>query len=235
MLDALGNVLTGGGNIERRAIRRAGRDIDAAYGSAMDLARPMQERAQGDYMNLSRRYGEGAFRMPDQETYQGGSYQFNPQDVFNDPEYQAQMRAGTQAIDSSAAGRGMLFSGNTGRALQQAGQDLFARRSDELYRRGRGAFESDRDFGFTAANRAYDTNAANRMRDYSMGSELASYAPGALDRSINLGMGRAQAQADTRLGVAGARSNMYRDARSLGLQGLGRGAEALGNRLGLGG
>lgn len=216
---ALGDVVNAGvnlfsgnkaANIERRATRKAGRHLDEGYGSALDLARPMQEQAQGDYMNLSRRYGEGDFRMPDQGVYQGGSFNYDPNEVFRDPEYQASMRAGTGAIDSSAANKGMLFSGNTGRALQQFGQDTFAKRSDELYNRGRNAFESDRAFGYDAANRAYDTNAANRARDYEMGSRLASYAPEALDRSLNLGLGRAQAKADTELGVGGIRAGNYR-------------------------
>lgn len=199
-----------GANIERRATRKAGNLLDTGYGEALDLARPMQEQAQGDYLNLSGRYGRGEFRNPDQQVYQGGSYNFDPNSVFQDPEYKANLQAGTQALESSAANKGMLFSGNTGRALQQFGQDLFANRSDELYGRGRQAFESDRGFGFDAANRAYDTNAANRAQDFSQGQALAAYAPESLDRSLNLNLGRAQAKADTELGVGGIRGDAYR-------------------------
>lgn len=224
-------------NIARRATRKAGELVDEGYGSSIDLARPMQERSQADYMDLSKRYGEGGFRSPDQEVYQGGKFQFNPQDVFNDPEYQASMKAGTQALEGGAANKGMLFSGNTGRALQGFGQDLFAKRSDTLYNRGRSAFEDDRNFGFDAENRAYDANVANRARDFEQGSYLAGYAPGALDRSIDLNMGRAQAKADTELGVGNIRSNAYRvggqKAGRLAGAGLDLAASALNPQKGL--
>jgi len=209
-------------NIERRATRKAGKFLDEGYGGALDLARPMQEQSQGDYLDLSRRYGEGDFRNPDQQKYQGGSFDFDPSDVFRDPEYQASQRAGNQAIESGAAGKGMLFSGNTGRALQQSGQDNFAKRSDELYNRGRQAFESDRGFDYDAANRAYDTNAENNALEFSQGNALAGYASPALDRSIDLGLGRAQAKADTELGVGGIRSDAWRSGgKKLGRMGQG--------------
>lgn len=199
-------------NIQRRATRKAGDYIDKGYGGAIDLASPMQEQSQKDYLDLSQGVGAGKYSMPDQQKYQAGEFNFDPNDVFNDPEYKAQMRAGTDAISNSAASKGMLFSGNTGNALQQKGQEIFAGRSDELYNRGRGEFENDRNFDYGAENRAYDTNAANRKNEYGMQSDLASVAPGALDRSIDLGLGRAQGKADTELGVGDIRANNYRRA-----------------------
>lgn len=211
-------------NIERRATRKAGKYLDQGYGTAIDLARPMQERGQQDYMNLSDRYASGDFRSPDQSAYRAGGFNYDPNSVFDDPEYKANMRAGTQALESGAAGKGMLFSGNTGRALQKFGQDTFANRSDELYGRARGEFQDDRDFDYAAQNRAADFNAANRARDYEMGSGLAAYAPESLDRSLNLNLGRAQAKADTELGVGGIRADAWRS----GGRKVGRGLAALG-------
>lgn len=199
-----------GSNIQRRATRKAGDYLDQGYGEAIDLAKPMQEQSQKDYLDLSQGVGEGRFSSPDQQKYQGGEFNFNPNDVFNDPEYKAQMQAGTDAIGNSAAAKGMLFSGNTGRDLTKFGSDLFAGRSDELYKRGRDAFENDRNFDYGAENRAYDSGVANREREYGMASDLASVAPGALDRSIDLGLGRSEAKADTELGVGDIRANAYR-------------------------
>ncbi len=199
-------------NIQRRATRKAGNFIDEGYGGAIDLAKPMQEQSQQDYLDLSKGVREGKYSMPDQEKYQAEDFSFDPQSIFNDPEYQAQMRAGTDAVSNNAAAKGMLFSGNTANALQQKGQDIFAGRSDELYNRGRGEYENNRNFDYGAENRAYDTNTANRAREYGMGSDLAGYAPGALDRSIDLGLGRAQGKADTELGVGDIRANNYRRA-----------------------
>ncbi len=222
---AAGNAIGGGldiygnnkaANIQRRATRKAGQYIDEGYGGAIDLAKPMQEQSQQDYLDLSKGVREGKYSMPDQEKYQAQDFNFDPQSIFNDPEYQAQMRAGTNAIDNSAAAKGMLFSGNTANALQQKGQDIFAGRSDELYNRARGEYENNRNFDYGAENRAYDTNTANRAREYGMGSDLAGYAPGALDRSIDLGLGRAEGKADTELGVGDIRANKYRNAFSRG-------------------
>jgi hypothetical protein len=201
-----------GANIQRRATRKAGKFIDEGYGGALDLAAPMQEQSQKDYLDLSQGVSEGRYSMPDQQKYQAGTFDFDPNDVFNDPEYKAQMRAGTDAINQGAASKGMLFSGNTGRDLTKFGSDLFAGRSDELYNRGRSEFEDDRNFDYDAGNRAYDTNTANREREYGMGADLASFAPEALDRTIDLGLGRAQGKADTELGVGDIRANNYRRA-----------------------
>jgi hypothetical protein len=205
-----------GANIQRRATRKAGDYLDKGYGEAIDLAFPMQEQSQSDYLDLSEGVGSGRYSMPDKQKYQAGEFSFDPNEVFNDPEYKAQMQAGTDAIGNSAASKGMLFSGNTGRDLTKFGSDLFAGRSDELYKRGRGEFEDDRNFDYDAEKDAYDTNTSNREREYGMASDLASFAPGSLDRSIDLGLGRAQGKADTELGVGDIRANAYRRAYGKG-------------------
>ena len=197
-------------NIERRATRKAGRLLDDGYEGAIDLAKPMQETAMGDYQRQSDRYGSGDFRMPDQKAYEAGGFSFNPNDVFSDPEYKAQLRAGQQAVEGGASSRGGLFSGRTAIDLQQKGQDIFAGRSDELYNRGRSAYENDRNFDYNAENRAYDTNADNRALDFEQGQTLANFAPDANADLMNLGLGRAQAKADTELGVGDIRSGAWR-------------------------
>lgn len=199
-------------NVARRATRKAGGMIDSAYGDAIDLAKPIQETAAGDYQSLSDRYGAGEFRNPDQQKYQAGEFDYDPNEVFSDPEYQAQMRAGTQAIEGGAASKGGLFSGRTQMDLNKFGSDLFAGRSDELYNRNRSQYQDDRDFDYGAENRAYDANALNRSQDFSQGQTLASYAPGATQDMIDLGLGRGQAKADTELGVGQIRSNAIRGA-----------------------
>lgn len=235
---ALGDIVGGGldiiggntaTNIERRATRKAGKLVDQGYQGALDLARPQFDTSSGNFQRQSDRYNAGDFSSPDQQKYQASTYKapddfsFNPDDVFADPEYQAQMRAGQQAIEGGAASKGGLFSGRTSQDLTKFGSDLFAGRSDDLYKRARDQYTTDRDFGrstyqddrnfdYGAENRAYDTNADNRTTDFSMGQKLADYAPAATEDMINLGLGRAQAKADTELGVGGIRANNYRSA-----------------------
>ncbi len=216
---ALGDIIGGGldiiggnkaANIQRRATRKAGDYLDQGYQGAIDLAKPMQETAAGDYQRQSDRYNNGDFSNPDQQKYQAGSFNFDPNSVFQDPEYQAQMRAAQQGIQGTAASHGSIFSGRTAQDLQSKASDIFANRSDELYNRDRGQFENNRNFDYGATNRAYDTNADNRALDFSQGEQLAGYAPGATENSIDLGLGRAQSKSDTELGVGGIRSNNYR-------------------------
>jgi hypothetical protein len=199
-------------NIERRATRKAGKYLDEGYQGGLDLAKPLYDTATGDYQRQSERYNAGEFRNPEQQKYQGGSFDFDPNDIFQDPEYQAQLRAGQQAIEGGAAARGGLFSGRTAKDLTKFGSDLFAGRSDELYNRGRQAFEDDRDFDYGAENRAYDANAKNRALDFQQGQTLADFAPGATEGMIDLGLGRAQAKADTELGVGAIRGDANRTA-----------------------
>ncbi len=201
-----------GTNIDRRATRKAGDYLDQGYQGGIDLAKPMQETAAGDFQRQSDRYNAGDFSNPDQQKYQAGDFSFDPNSIFQDPEYQAQLRSGQQAIEGGAASRGGLFSGRTQQDLTKYGSDLFANRSDELYKRNRGEYENDRNFDYGAENRAYDTNADNRALDFQQGNTLADYAPGQTENLIDLGLGRAQAKADTELGVGGIRSGAYRKA-----------------------
>ena len=248
MADILGTLAGGaadifGGNkasgIERRATRKAGGILDKGYQGAIDLAKPMQETAAGDFQRQSDRYNAGEFKSPDQQKYQAGSFNYDPNDVFKDPEYQAQMRAGQQAIEGGAASKGGLFSGRTQQDLTKFGGDLFASRSDDLYKRNRDQFTDDRNFDYTAENRAYDTNAANRSLDFNQGKVLADYAPGQTENMIDLGLGRSQAAANTELGVGGIRGNAIRNAfgkgGKLGQNVLAQGQDTLMSVLGMGG
>ncbi len=218
---ALGEILGGGldilgGNkasgIERRATRKAGNYLDQGYQQGIDLAKPMQETAAGDFQRQSDRYNAGEFSNPDQQKYQAGEFNYDPNAVFNDPEYKAQLRSGQQAIEGGAASHGGLFSGRTQQDLTKYGSDLFANRSDELYKRNRGAYENDRNFDYGATNRAYDTNADNRKTDFSEGNILADYAPEQTKGLIDLGLGRAEGKANTELGVGGIRAGNIRSA-----------------------
>ena len=69
----LGDILSGGvdlisgnkaANIQRRATRKAGEYIDQGYQGAQNALQPFADQSKGDYLDLSQRYGEGAFRNP---------------------------------------------------------------------------------------------------------------------------------------------------------------------------
>lgn len=84
--------------------RRAQEELQRAYEEAMGYQRPWYD------------YGQNALtRFRDWES--------NPNAITSDPSYQWRLSQGLEALENSAAARGGLLSGNTGRALQDYGQN----------------------------------------------------------------------------------------------------------------
>jgi hypothetical protein len=94
-------------------------------------------------------------------TQPGGDYNrdFTLSDFHKDPGYQFRMDQGTQALERSAAARGGLMSGGTGKALQQYGQDYATGEYSNAYNR----FNTDRTTRFNRlASIAGDGQTATR-------------------------------------------------------------------------
>lgn len=163
-----------GGNDVASALKdansQARTDLNTGYDKATGFQQPIYDKALGAYTNLNDKYNAGGFSNPHMDPYK-----FDPNQVFQDPEYQAQMKAGTQALDSSAQSKGMLFSGPAQRDLMKFGQDTFAGRSDALYKRG-----------FDATNKAFDQNNTTNLNNFDMGKSLASPLTGAASNLSNL-------------------------------------------------
>lgn len=84
--------------------RRAQEEMQRAYEEAMGYQRPWYD------------YGQNALtRFQDWESNQNA--------ITSDPSYQWRLGQGLEALENSAAARGGLLSGNTGRALQDYGQN----------------------------------------------------------------------------------------------------------------
>lgn len=64
-----------------------------------------------------------------------GSFDPAKFDYTKDPGYEFRMAEGTKAVERSAAARGNLFSGATGKALTQYGQDFASNEYDRAYAR----------------------------------------------------------------------------------------------------
>lgn len=105
-----------------------------------------------------------------------------------DPSYQFRLSQGQQALENSAAARGGLLSGNTGRALQDYGQGAASQEYGNIWDRamqdyntrmqrwgvGRGAAE--RDYGF--GNQAWQQNLNNAWNKINYGSNIAAQRAG---------------------------------------------------------
>lgn len=70
-------------------------------------------------------------------------FQFNPQDLYNDPSYQFRMDQGNRALQNSAAARGGLNSGATLKALTRYGQDYASTEYGNAYNRAQGTFNQN--------------------------------------------------------------------------------------------
>jgi len=127
---------------QKAAQNAARNDLNTGYTTATGFQQPIYDTGINNYTGLSDKYAAGGFNL-------------NPEDVFKDPSYQAQMRSGVAAINSGAEGRGNLFSTGNQRALTGFGQDLFANREDALQNRLNTRFQQGMQLsqpGFGAAN-----------------------------------------------------------------------------------
>lgn len=162
-------------NKEKEALAKAQAaarsDLTKGYADAQGYQQPIYDIGTGAYADTASKYKAGGFNL-------------NPEDVFKDPEYQAQMRSGNAAINSGAESKGNLFSTANQRSLTNFGQDVFAGRSDELQNRLDNRFNQ----GMTVAQpgfHAADISSANAV---SRGQDFANNSLGSgVIRAKNIG------------------------------------------------
>jgi hypothetical protein len=176
---------------QRAAQGRARNDLTQGYGEAKGYQQPVYDTSLKNYTDLSGKYGSGGFDNPHMD-----AFKFDPQSVFQDPEYQAQMKAGTDAITRSAEAKGDMYSGGLDRDLTKFGQDTFAGRSDALYNRG-----------FNATNTAFNQNAQSNLTNFNEGQQLTQPLTGATNQLTSLATGEGQDLANNDLGTGAIRAN----------------------------
>ena len=117
-------------------------------------------------------------------------------DVGDDPGYQFRLAEGTKSIERGAAARGGLFSGRTGAALQEFGQQSASQEYDKVYGR---------------ALEKYKIDNARKVQDYESLAGLAGVG-------ANVGMGLA-AQNTQLTGMAGGALGASGNAVAQGILG----------------
>lgn len=125
----LGGVL--GGQAQSNAAKRAAAQQAQQHAqSRADLApfREFGEQELGEFRNW---LAENKFSAPTAEEAQA------------EPGYQFRLGQGTQAIENSAAARGGLLSGNTGRALTDYGQNFASNEYGNIYNRKQGEYQNE--------------------------------------------------------------------------------------------
>lgn len=152
------------------ANNQARSDLTQGYDEGKDTQQPIYDTGLKNYTSLSDSYASGKFDNGHMDPYK-----FDPQSVFQDPEYQAQMNAGGDAINGSAQNGSMLFSGQNSRDLTKFGQDTFAGRSDALYKRG-----------YDANNMAFDQNSRTNLNNFNEGNSLVQPLAGSANQLTDL-------------------------------------------------
>lgn len=176
--------------------------VNNGYGSAEGLQQPIYQTGLGSLQNLSNTYNSGGFN----NSLAGQQYQptqFNAANIGSDPEYQAELKQGTNAIQGSTEAQGGLFSGNTDRALQNYGEQTAAGQENNLF----GQNLSQNQFGEQAQNQAYQQQAGNNAAQFGEGATLAGNANSGANALGNLYTGQASDIGNLQLGSAGANAN----------------------------
>ena len=154
--------------------QRAGLDAATAsqermFDKSMATQAPWLEAGGRGLAELEAGIGSGRFASDagefNYDAYQGpDAYQEMQFDFEADPGYQFRLEQGTKALEGSAAARGGLFSGATGRSLQDYSQGLASQEYANAYNRfandrafDRCMYESDRAFypGVYDADRSF--------------------------------------------------------------------------------
>jgi hypothetical protein len=111
------------------------------------------------------------------------------------PGYQFQLQQGTQALDENAAANGTLMSGNTGKALEQYGQNL-----------AQGAYQQT----YNNALQAYQTNANTALQGANLGvsstGQLTQANLGVAGNTANIDLTSGQEIAQQQNNAAAARA-----------------------------
>lgn len=176
--------------------------VNNGYGTAEGLQNPIYQTGLGNLQNLSSTYNSGGFSNPlANQQYQ--PTQFNANNIASDPEYQAELKQGTNAIQGSTEAQGGLFSGNTDRALQNYGEQTAAGQENNLF----GQNLAQNQFGEAAQNQAFGQQQQNLGTQFGEGAELAQNANSGANALGNLYTGQASDIGNLQLGSANANAN----------------------------
>lgn len=143
ILDSLGSLFGGSGSMGNSLLNLGGNLLSGymqsnAAGNAADAqaAAAAQANALQKYMYDTTRADYAPYRQAGTDAL--GKIQAllaNPATITGDPGYQFGLDQGTKALQNSATGRGMTYSGQQAKALQQYGQDYAGTKLNESYNR----------------------------------------------------------------------------------------------------
>jgi hypothetical protein len=165
---------------------------------------PWLQAGQGAITQLSQLAGPGGlpawnqqFQAPNAATEQ------------NDPGFQFRLQQGQQALERSAAAKGGLLTGGTGKAEQQFGQDYASNEYGNVYNRAQQQYtEAYNQFQQANADK-FNRLAAVAGTGQTAAGQLASAGQSAASNTGNILLGSAQAQGSDIQNAAAARASGY--------------------------
>ena len=188
------------------------------YADTQANQKPFLQAGQGAITQLS------DLMKPGGELSQGYNVPFTPPTGLteqNDPGFQARLQMGQQAIERSAAARGGLLTGGTGKALERYGQDYASNEYGNVYNRALQNYQT-----------GYNVFSNNQANLYNRLSGLAGGGQVSANQLASSGTNTANNVGNILLGSAsniGQQANNAAAARASGYVG---GANAYGSAIG---
>ena len=189
-----------GGSMQASAAESA---AETSAASA-DRATALQERMYEEGVARQRPYyeiGVNALRqLPGRTGAMPAAFQYRPDQLTTDPGYQFRLQEGLKALERSAAARGGLMSGATGKALTRYGQEMGSQEFQNAYNRALTEYN---------ALRAREAEEYNRLSGLAgVGGTTAQQITSAGQQMAsnvgNIGMGQAQIAGQARMAGASA-------------------------------
>lgn len=170
------------------------------------------------------------FGVSPEESYQQQTQPFNF-DPASDPGYQFRLQQGTDAIEGSAAARGGLFSGQTGKDLAQYGQGLASQEYQNAFARDLAQKQNQGQ----AYGNAFGQNIAGQQAGFNQDLTGRQYGSQEFYNALNSDIGQKQNAFNRLSGVAGMGQSSAAMTGQMGqnsamnqAQLAGQGASALG-------
>lgn len=131
-----------------------------------------------------------------------GQFGFNKADVTMDPGFDFRMKEGQKAIERSAAARGGVLSGASGKALERYAQDYSSGEYSNAYNRTYGEAADRYNQSLERYRTNFNVDQTNRGNLFSRLSTLAGYGGQAAGQAADLGQGYATAAGGTSMNAA---------------------------------
>ena len=246
----------GAAGIQQAAAGQANQQLTGVYNQSQSGYQPYLQGGQNAFNTISQNWNQGQYNPGTLGTMGAQNFdagqrpqgynlqQFDP-NTANTAAYQYQLGQGMNAVQNSAAAKGMLHSGNTLAGINSMAQGLASTGLNDAFSRfttqqgqgmqnqqqnygqwlgganfGQGQSLNSQNFGYQNMFNSYNSNAQNGMNQFNMGNILGNYGQNAQQNSSNLGQNYSQQYGNNLTGGANAQAAGMVGAANARTQGL---------------